>query len=108
MTLMRHLVLDSLATHPKYQRRGAGKMLVDWGTKIADDMRLPMYLEASLQGEPVYQRCGFEHVGVWRWDVRRFEKAERLPENGVGKINVEEGDDLVELGLMIRYPVEVR
>lgn len=31
-----NVVLDSLATDPKYQRRGAGSMLVKWGLDIAD------------------------------------------------------------------------
>jgi hypothetical protein len=31
-------VLDSLATDPKAQRRGAGSMLVKWGVDMADSM----------------------------------------------------------------------
>lgn len=97
-------VLDTLSTNPKHQRRGAGKMLVDWGTQIADDMHLPIYLEASLQGEPLYRKCGFERRGVWKWDVSRFKKAEKLPEEKGAEVNEEEGEDLVVLGLMIRDP----
>jgi ribosomal protein S18 acetylase RimI-like enzyme len=31
-------VLDSLATDPEAQRRGAGSMLVKWGVDMADSM----------------------------------------------------------------------
>ena len=33
-----HLALDILTVDPKYQRRGVGRMLVKWGTAIADRM----------------------------------------------------------------------
>jgi GNAT superfamily N-acetyltransferase len=36
-----HANLQILVTHPKYQRRGAGGMLVDWGCAKADERGLP-------------------------------------------------------------------
>ena len=32
------VVLDILTVDPKHQRRGAGRMLVEWGVKMADEM----------------------------------------------------------------------
>lgn len=32
------IVLDNLTVDPNHQRRGAGRMLVKWGTAIADQM----------------------------------------------------------------------
>ena len=34
------VVLELLAVHPEYQRLGAGKGLVNWGTKKADERGL--------------------------------------------------------------------
>jgi len=31
------VVLELLAVHPDYQRRGAGTPLVSWGTKVANE-----------------------------------------------------------------------
>lgn len=52
-----------LTTDPKHQRRGAGKMLLRWGTDIADESRvLPCYLEGSPTGHAMYRSAGFEDV----------------------------------------------
>ncbi|KUJ13697.1 uncharacterized protein LY89DRAFT_752829, partial [Mollisia scopiformis] len=53
------MLLDSLTTDPKYQKRGAGSMLVKWGLNIADSMNGEAYLEASEYGKPVYEKYGF-------------------------------------------------
>ncbi|KAI4103515.1 MAG: hypothetical protein LQ339_004240 [Xanthoria mediterranea] len=58
-----HLVsLDILTVDPKHQRRGAGRMLVEWGTAIADKMGVAAVVEASKYGMPLYQSAGFEFV----------------------------------------------
>lgn len=51
--------LDTLATHPDYQRRGAGSMLVGWGCELADKHGVAAYVDASRAGAPLYQRFGF-------------------------------------------------
>ncbi|KXJ87047.1 acyl-CoA N-acyltransferase [Microdochium bolleyi] len=55
----RHYYLDTLATHPDYQRRGAGSMLVRWGVDRAAQDGVGVYLDASKDGLPLYERCGF-------------------------------------------------
>lgn len=37
-------VLELLAVHPEYQRLGAGAALVKWGTQVADEKRLKVFL----------------------------------------------------------------
>ena len=47
MGLVLIIALDILAVDPKHHFRGAGRMLVDWGTKKADEMNVEvsdMYL----------------------------------------------------------------
>ena len=34
------IALDILAVDPKHQFRGAGRMLVDWGTRRADELNV--------------------------------------------------------------------
>lgn len=51
-----------LDTHPDHQRKGAGRQLVKWGTDIADEAGLPIYLEAAPQGLKLYQSMGFVDI----------------------------------------------
>ena len=46
-------------THPEYQRRGAGSMLLKWGCDLADENGVSLYVDASKAGAPLYQRFGF-------------------------------------------------
>ncbi|RVX75840.1 hypothetical protein B0A52_00197 [Exophiala mesophila] len=63
-------VLDLLQTDPKHQGRGAGSMLIKWGTDIADKMRLPAYLESSPKAYKLYQKHGFNTIGVFTMDPK--------------------------------------
>lgn len=51
--------LDTVATHPDYQRCGAGSMLVKWGCDIADSEGVSAYVDASKDGAPLYAKFGF-------------------------------------------------
>ncbi|KAK0916448.1 hypothetical protein LTR57_012900 [Friedmanniomyces endolithicus] len=52
--------LHILATHPKHHRRGVGAMHLRWGFEQAEKLGLPVYLESSPMGRPLYARNGFE------------------------------------------------
>ncbi|KAH7087866.1 acyl-CoA N-acyltransferase [Paraphoma chrysanthemicola] len=67
-----HLFLHMLHTDPAFQRRGAGKLLLDWGTKKADELGLPIYLESSQQGVALYKRHGFEEIEVFDFDLEKY------------------------------------
>lgn len=56
------LDLDVLATHPNFRRRGAATMLLRWGCDQADRDGLPVYIDASEAGVPVYEKYGFRVV----------------------------------------------
>jgi GNAT superfamily N-acetyltransferase len=51
--------LDTVVTHPDYQRRGAGSMLVGWGCDLADLQGVLAYVDASKEGAPLYAKFGF-------------------------------------------------
>ncbi|KAI0389377.1 hypothetical protein F5Y17DRAFT_462798 [Xylariaceae sp. FL0594] len=63
-------VLELLAVHPDYQRRGAGSALVTWGTKAADQLGIRAVIEASPVGRLLYETCGFRpEIEEMRLDV---------------------------------------
>jgi len=57
-----HVLLHILGTDPNYHRKGIGAMHLRWGLDEADRLGIPVYLEASLIGEPLYERWGFEPI----------------------------------------------
>ena len=61
--------LEALTTHPKHERRGAGRLLVNWGAEQAEQTGLECYVEASITGRPVYERCGFRSVQELPFDA---------------------------------------
>ncbi|EGP91801.1 uncharacterized protein MYCGRDRAFT_90276 [Zymoseptoria tritici IPO323] len=65
-----HLVV--LVTHPYWQRRGAGSMLVEWGCKKADEEGLKCALHASAAGLAVYTKHGFEIVKETEFDLSPY------------------------------------
>lgn len=72
-----YFMLNSLATHPDHQGRGAAKLLLAWGLNKADTEDLVTYLDATSTGRPVYEKRGFKLVGASEWD--------RVPWGGQGK-----------------------
>ncbi|KAH7150147.1 acyl-CoA N-acyltransferase, partial [Dactylonectria estremocensis] len=54
--------LDYLGVDPKHQRRGVGKLLVDWGVKRAATDHRDCYLIATPAGRPLYLAFQFEDV----------------------------------------------
>ncbi|KAL1953300.1 hypothetical protein VTO42DRAFT_3030 [Malbranchea cinnamomea] len=55
----RHVYLQTIAVHPAHQRRGIGRLLMQWGLDVAERLNVPVYLEATYEGLPLYEKCGF-------------------------------------------------
>ncbi|KAF2847313.1 hypothetical protein T440DRAFT_471204 [Plenodomus tracheiphilus IPT5] len=83
-----HLYLHMLHTDPAFQGRGAGRLLVQWGTHRADELSLPAYLESSPAGHHLYEKQGFKDVETLQIDLSPWD------------------GPLYEHALMIRNPVE--
>ncbi|KAK2768735.1 hypothetical protein FQN54_000591 [Arachnomyces sp. PD_36] len=91
-----HCSLNLLAVSPKHQRRGAGAVLVKYGTDIADKENIEAYLESTQDGYSLYKRTGFQDRGfveldVSKWsgvasDIRRFPQMIR-PAQGESQSN---------------------
>jgi GNAT superfamily N-acetyltransferase len=58
-------VIDMLSTHPDHERRGAGSMLLKWGTDIADTLGLKAFVQGSRVGKRFYERHGFVDTEGW-------------------------------------------
>jgi GNAT superfamily N-acetyltransferase len=54
------VLIDILFTHPNWHRKGAGKMMLDWGAKVADELGVISWVEASYTGQRLYRSGGFE------------------------------------------------
>jgi predicted N-acetyltransferase YhbS len=73
------IVLHMLVTDPEHHRRGAGAMLLKWGTEQADKSQLPCFLEASVVGRPLYARFGFEPRLEEAFDMSKYVRALTSP-----------------------------
>ncbi|KAI0536539.1 hypothetical protein GGR58DRAFT_475084 [Xylaria digitata] len=51
-------VLELLAVHPDHQRLGAGRALVEWGTRAADRLGIKAVVEGTPAGRRLYEKCG--------------------------------------------------
>lgn len=79
----KYLYCHVIAVHPDHQRKGIGELLFNFGRSIAEQTRLPIYIESSREAERLYYKMGC-HV----LRHRPVHKAEDLwPEktNGAGE-----------------------
>lgn len=74
-----YILLHILAVRPTHHRRGIGSMHLSWGSQEADKLGLPMFLEASPMGRPLYARHGYEPVADVPCDVREYGHPKELP-----------------------------
>ncbi|KAH0266743.1 acyl-CoA N-acyltransferase, partial [Aureobasidium melanogenum] len=64
----RHYYMELLMTAEECKGRGAGGMILEYGTALADEEQVECYIDASPAGRPLYERHGFV-----------FTKQEKLP-----------------------------
>ena len=72
-----HWLLNLLGTHPRYRRRGAAAMLVEWGLKRANEEGKVCLVDAGGEEvEALYRRCGL----LWLKKRRRFAMCNKSPQ----------------------------
>jgi len=52
--------VPSMAVDPKFQGRGIGLKLLEYGFRIVDKSGQDLYLESTPGGKRLYQKAGFE------------------------------------------------
>ena len=55
-------VISYCFVHPEYRRRGVGRMMMEWGLKIADAKQLDTWVESTIVGRALYESCGFKRL----------------------------------------------
>jgi ribosomal protein S18 acetylase RimI-like enzyme len=65
-------VLLTLGTDPEYRRRGIATMMMDPVIKLADQEGRKIYIEATSDGRPLYQKYGFRDIDLITMDLRRW------------------------------------
>jgi GNAT superfamily N-acetyltransferase len=86
--------LALLGTDERFQRRGVGGRLLRWGCDKADETDSAVFMTASVKGEQLYLKHGFEVLskellfeeetkdGIWQAYMMRFPKSRRdVPED---------------------------
>lgn len=58
----KHIYLAFLMTDPRFQRRGIGTAMLDWGHRRADKDEVPSFLVASPFGHGLYLKVGWKDV----------------------------------------------
>ncbi|KIW37917.1 uncharacterized protein PV06_09895 [Exophiala oligosperma] len=61
--------LAALGTSPRFQRQGAGSLLITWGLERADDRGLATYVEASPGALKLYENHGFHEASRLKLDM---------------------------------------
>jgi GNAT superfamily N-acetyltransferase len=61
-----------LYVRPEFQRNGLGGRLVQWGVSIADESRLPVYIEGTEKGLNLYLKYGVKEVDRVEVDLEKW------------------------------------
>ncbi|KAM0323349.1 hypothetical protein ACHAQA_008942 [Verticillium albo-atrum] len=72
MTGKPSVYLSVLVVHPDHQGKGVGKKLLSWGLQEAARLNLPVWLESSPAGKPLYDKSGFKVVDKIEVPFDRF------------------------------------
>ncbi|KAF7590085.1 hypothetical protein BBP40_003287 [Aspergillus hancockii] len=66
------MILDMLATLPEYQGQGVGTKLLQWGVQQADAHNARIYLEATMEGYPLYRKYGWQPLEELLLDYAQY------------------------------------
>lgn len=80
----RHILCKALFTKPSFQRQGMGNALVEYGKRLADRANLPIFLQGSPFGYPLYKKHGFETVHHLDVDLGDWAPGAKSNDKGYG------------------------
>lgn len=58
------VVGKQLMVLPTYQRRGIGRALINFAIANIDHQSMPVYLDATVSGSPLYEKMGWKVVDI--------------------------------------------
>jgi GNAT superfamily N-acetyltransferase len=58
----KYIYCHVMAVHPDYQRKGIGKLLMEYGISVAQQVELPIYIESSQDGVRLYEKMGCQQI----------------------------------------------
>jgi ribosomal protein S18 acetylase RimI-like enzyme len=75
LAAIRHVVHLTIAVHPRWQRKGIGKALLDalirWARAAAAVEKIELHVRSSNTGtQKMYKSFGFTEVGLWKRRIR--------------------------------------
>ncbi|KAK0508307.1 hypothetical protein JMJ35_009391 [Cladonia borealis] len=80
----RHMLCEALFTEPSFQRQGMGSALVKYGSQLADQANLLIFLQASAIGYPIYAKHGSETDQYLDVDLREWVPGGKSNDKGYG------------------------
>jgi GNAT superfamily N-acetyltransferase len=66
------LDVAELSVKKSHQRQGIASALLRWGKEYATELGLPVYVEATPDGVPVYRKFGYETVETFSMDLTKY------------------------------------
>lgn len=80
----RHVNMRAVFTDPAFQRRGVGSAIVQCCCQAADEAGLPVIVQATPFGRPVYAKAGFVTVTQLDLDLRDWVPDGKANDRGYG------------------------
>lgn len=68
----RYGLLMYMAVHPDWRRMGAATACVRWGMERCSELKVPAYLEATVDGRKAYEKMGWREVPAEGLDYPRM------------------------------------
>lgn len=68
--------MSLMCVYPQFQRRGIGRLLMEWGLAKIDSLGLESFIEATGMGMGLYAEYGYRPVKVVDVDVQREDSSE--------------------------------
>ena len=80
----RHIQCKALFTDPLFQGQGMGNELDEYGNRLTDEAGLPIFLQGSPYGYPIYEKHGFETAQYLDVDLREWASGTKSNDKGFG------------------------
>ncbi|KAF1847910.1 uncharacterized protein K460DRAFT_393128 [Cucurbitaria berberidis CBS 394.84] len=81
----KHMDLLSIVVHPSHRHRGAGRLLIRWGTAKADELGIETVISSLASARGAYEKCGLGCIEIIPPDPELQRSLENLEKAGRGQ-----------------------